>query len=393
MEKSLLRRKELQVASVSDKPWGDFSQADYSDEQWAKAALVDRGSDVQGKQRYALPVREPDGTLNRNAVHAAAGSHGIAAVKGIDGAQRKSVARKLVSLYKSELKEDPPESLESLAGEAESAADEAAEPGQPMSRYRPMWDRVFPLDGIEILTRAKGHPDGRTVEAYAAVFDTEQEILDEHGHYREKLARTSFNKTLKDGAVRRAMCLYHHGFNVVDQKPNPLGQVPIGNPLEIKTDGKGLLTITRYNRSALADAVLESISNGDIKGQSFRGPIFNSTPQRIPRIRRGDPLPLVTRMELGLRDYGPTPNPYYEGATILAVRARELFTSFRALDDEEQAELFRMMLAATQGNEPAPVDTTTAEPAAGPAEPRVHSGRVRVRSNSMAMDLAMMGIK
>lgn len=386
----LLWRKEFVVASVSDTPWGNFSQADYSDEQWKAACLVDRGGDMNGKQRYALPVREPSGTLNRNGVHAAAGGHGIGAVKGIDDAQRKSVARKLVSLYKSELKEDPPESLESLAGEAESAAAEAREP-QQAGRSRDFWDRVFPLDNIEILSRSKGG-DGRTVEAYAAVFNTPQEIMDEHGHYKENITPTAFNRALSHGAISRALCLYHHGMNVVDQKPNPLGQVPLGTPLDIRADRKGLLTITRYNKSDLADAVLASIGNGDIKAQSFRGPIYDSNPRRVPRVRRGESLPTVTRTELGLRDYGPTPNPYYTDATIVAVRARNLFEEMMDLEQEERAELYRMMLATTRDGDSELVVAATSNPEPGTQDSRMHSRRAKVRSNAMSMELAMLGI-
>jgi HK97 family phage prohead protease len=363
------------VATVSDTPWGNFSQADYSPEQWKKACLVDTGQGDEGsKGRYKLPVREPGGALNRNGVHAAAGGHGIGAVDGITEDERRKVAKELVSMYTGDLKEEPPPSLEKLAG-VESAAEDAAE-GR---RAREVWERVYPLDGIKVLTRAQGYGDGRTVEAYAAVFDQPQEIIDEHGHYRERIARSAFNKTISDGALRRAMCLYHHGFNVVDTKPNPLGQVPLGRPLEIKADGKGLLTVTRYNKSELADAVLEAIRNEDIRGQSFRGAIYGSDPRKIPRTRRGEALPLVTRTELGLRDYGPTPTPYYDGAEIVAVRARDLFSRIESLSDEERAELFRMMLAATRETEPEPF-TSTAESAAGPEEPVIddHSRRARV---------------
>jgi len=72
------------------------------------------------------------------------------------------------------------------------------------ARQRDYFDRAFPLEGIEILSRAKGG-DGRTVEAFAAVFDVPQEIRDEHGHYRERIAATAFNKTLADGAISRAL--------------------------------------------------------------------------------------------------------------------------------------------------------------------------------------------
>ncbi len=250
---------------------------------------------------------------------------------------------------------------------------------------REYFDRSYPLEGIEILSRAKGG-DGRTVEAYAAVFDVEQEIHDEHGAYREKNAHSAFNMTINSGAAMRALPLYHHGLNVVDGKPNPLGQVPLGSPLDIRADGRGLLTVTRYNRTELADSVLEAIRAGDIRAQSYRGRIYKSNPMRVPKVRRGEALPLVTRLELGLLDYGPTPRPYYDGASIVAVRAaREIFSDIAGLDEAERAELFRMMLATTR-HEPEPA-TATANPAAGTEEPRdAHSGRkelLRLRAEAV----------
>ena len=52
--------------SVSDKAW-NYSQADYSIDEWRAACLIDMGTgDPATKGRYKVPVREPDGTLNRN---------------------------------------------------------------------------------------------------------------------------------------------------------------------------------------------------------------------------------------------------------------------------------------------------------------------------------------
>ena len=259
-------------------------------------------------------------------------------------------------------------------------------PDEPATdkRNREVWSRTFALDDIKILTRAQGHGDGRTVEAYAAVFNVPQEIQDEHGHYMETNHPTVFNKTLADGAITRAMCLYHHGMNVVDSKPNPMAQVPLGRPLEIKPDSKGLLTVTRYNKSDLADSVLESIKNGDIRAQSFRGRIYRSNPERIPRVRHGQPLPNVTRMELGLSDYGPTPRPYYADAGIVAVRAQDLMSDIEQMDPEERAELLRMLGATPE--EPAPEPTP--DTGAGTEEPPVHSARshlLRLKAEALFM--------
>lgn len=178
--------------------------------------------------------------------------------------------------------------------------------------------RSWALDGIEILRAADGHGDGRTVKAYATPFDVPTEITDQHGHYMEVIDRVAFNRTLSHG-IDRVGVFYHHGLTI-HGTPSDLGSIPIGSPVEVKPDGKGLLTVTRYNQSPMAEGVLEAIRNGDIRGYSFRGRIFRSTPNRVPRAR-GSELPTVRRMELGLTEYGPTPTPAYQGASIEAIRS------------------------------------------------------------------------
>jgi len=107
----------LAVKAVSDKPWAQFTQADYTPAQWAAACLIDTGvGAADSKGRYRLPVREPSGALNRAGVHAAAGGHGVGAVSGVSAEVKAAAARKLVALYRSDLGEDPPESLLRMAG-------------------------------------------------------------------------------------------------------------------------------------------------------------------------------------------------------------------------------------------------------------------------------------
>lgn len=98
-------------AAVSDRPWSDFTQADYTDQQWRDACLITGPT----KSDCKLPVREPDGTLNRNAVHAAASR--LSQVQG----DKAGAASKLRGLYK-QLGETPPDSLR----EAEDAEFRAA---------------------------------------------------------------------------------------------------------------------------------------------------------------------------------------------------------------------------------------------------------------------------
>lgn len=113
------RRAEL-ATSTSD-PW-DGSPARFSDQQYARACVLDRGSEAgAAKERYSLPVREPSGTLNANGVHAAAGR--ISSIKGASDTQKRAAARKLISAYRS-LGETAPPALQKLAAASTKMSEE-----------------------------------------------------------------------------------------------------------------------------------------------------------------------------------------------------------------------------------------------------------------------------
>lgn len=226
--------------------------------------------------------------------------------------------------------------------------------------------RSYPLEDIQIDPGG----DGRTVTAYAAIFDSPYEVVDRHGHYMEVVERSAFNRTLNGAGRNAAACLYNHGMTV-HGTPDALASVPLGKPLEIRADTKGLITVTRYNDSPLADAVLSSIRNGDITSQSFRGQAFRSSPTRVPRVRDGEALPIVTRHELGLLDYGPTPMPVNAAAAILAVRSLPaLLADVEDLDEDDRAELIRRLAPTTPPVEADPVDEpATPDPGLGAEDP------------------------
>jgi HK97 family phage prohead protease len=181
-----------------------------------------------------------------------------------------------------------------------------------------MSTRTVALDDI----RVRSGGDGRTVEAYAAVFGTDSEIHDQDGHYLERIDHNAFTRTLGHRG-NDFRVFYNHGMTL-HGTPSERGSMPIGTPLEVRADGRGLLTVTRYNRTPLADEVLEAINNGDIRGQSFTGRMIRSTPDRGPFRKRGGKLTTVTRQEIALIEYGPTPLPAYADAAILGVRAAQL---------------------------------------------------------------------
>lgn len=246
-----------------------------------------------------------------------------------------------------------------------------------------LFARQFPLTNIEIARSG----DGRTVEAYAAVFDTPTYINDEFGEYEEVIARTAFNRTLAHG-ISRIGVFYHHGMTLFGT-PSELGSVPIGHPVDVRADAKGLFTLTRFNQTPLADSVLEAIRNGDIKGYSFRGAIYQSTPNKVPRRKPGQSMPRVTRTELGLREYGPTPTPAYPEAAILALRSLNL-------NDEQRTQLVRIFSATTLETDSVPNLATSQGELGAEDSHDVHSRRQRqlkARANRMRAELLSRGLK
>jgi phage head maturation protease len=233
--------------------------------------------------------------------------------------------------------------------------------------------RSFPLEDARI--RSGG--DGRTVEAYAAVFDVPTEIHDSDGHYNELIDRVAFNKAISDAAPNgnrttwRVGVFYNHGKTLYGT-PSERGSMPVGTPLEIKPDSRGVFTVTRYHRTELADEALEGIREGSLPGYSFQGQFLRSTAvdgagknlTRVPRggFRPGSNGQLVTvrRMESSLREYGPTPFPAYDLAVVTGMRAENAAHLLNTLDPTERAQLIELLRDGT------PLDTPEEEPSTEP---------------------------
>lgn len=221
----------------------------------------------------------------------------------------------------------------------------------------------------DIVIRSDG--DGRTVEAYAAVFDTPAEIRDRDGHYNEILSRSSFDKTINDRGTNFGV-FYNHAMTMHGTPDGNLS-VPIGVPLEVSRDEKGVFTATRYLDNPLADAVLDGIKQRAIRGQSFTGRTIKSARQRAST--RGS-LPTIVRNEIAMKEYGPTVFPSYVEATILATRSNVSFLEELADLAPEDIERFRQMLGLATPLEPAGTEGT-ATAAAHVEEPHSHSARQR----------------
>lgn len=246
--------------------------------------------------------------------------------------------------------------------------------------------RAVSLDDIHI--RAGG--TGRDVVAYAAVWMTPTEIVDSDGHYREQNAPESMTKSIADRAGR-IFSVYNHG-KTLSGTPSDIHSVPLGKPLEIRADSKGLLTVTRYNKDAETERILEAIRSGSLTGMSYTGVFLRSDPPR-PRFERYAPdrngdLTLVTRQEIAVIEYGPTPIPAYAEAAVIGVRSGRL-----AIDEtDEQPPRETITIAAppaTPAADVIPEAATTSGRTAAPepeAEPQPHSAAPNTQNRSTSVE-------
>lgn len=201
--------------------------------------------------------------------------------------------------------------------------------------------------------------DGRTVTAYAAVFGQQAEIRDHDGHYDEQINPAAFNKVLaRSGSLGNVQVHFNHGLTLWGT-PSDRYSMPVGVPLEIKPDGRGLLTRTRYAKTELGDEVLQLWIDGVIRGQSFRGATMQS---RTLTGSGPNGRPVIERLQLGLREYGPTPNPAYADAGLVAIRST-LLTQYAELTEEERAELAALLAAGATDLNPDPLLVPDADPA------------------------------
>jgi phage head maturation protease len=201
--------------------------------------------------------------------------------------------------------------------------------------------RSYPLEDAHIVTRAQGDGSGRLVEAYCAVFDEPAEIHDHQGHYEEDIDRSAFNKRIADVERSRAgyglvKCHYNHALTI-HGTPSERFSTPVAVTRHISAEPRGVLTRAYYLDTPLGNEILEMWREGAITAQSFTGAIIRSTPELRPGDKyrpRGGQLTRVRRLELGLKEFGPTPFPAYAGAELVGVRMSPPGT-FAAADGEE----------------------------------------------------------
>lgn len=116
-------------AAFSTTPWSNFKESDYDLQQWQSACLIKPSTPTQSKADYKIPVKEPNGTYNKNGIHAAAAA--LAGARGGVQASDTQIAaakKKLVGLY-SRMGETPPESISGKAKHSDLIDDVLAHHG------------------------------------------------------------------------------------------------------------------------------------------------------------------------------------------------------------------------------------------------------------------------
>lgn len=309
--------------AVSDSPWAQFSQSDYTPQQWAKAALIDtQAGSPDDKSRYKLPVLEPNGALNRNGVHAAAAR--IDQVDGISAEAKAAAARKLISLYR-EMGETPPDSLTSMANGG--------------GRSAPAVERIFTRVDVQLL-EARSGKGNRTIGGYAAVFNRPSDNL---GGFIERIDNRFFNKSKADNWPA-VVCRYNHADEFL------LGTTRAGT-LRLSLDGTGL--DYAVDLPECRSDVYELVSRGDISQSSFA---FQAFEDDWGMSDQG--YPLRTLVSGRLIDVAPVNIPAYRDATVgLRSLASHMSAPIEDINQLAQCDELRKLFVRTDIDGGAPKRT------------------------------------
>lgn len=108
---------------------------------------------------------------------------------------------------------------------------------------------------------SRSSDDGRTLEGYAAVFDSPTRIRGWEGDFEETIRSGAFTRSLKE---RTPVLQYDHG------KDARVGSVPIGAIEDLREDGKGLFVRARLYDNPVVEPVRQAIAGRSIRGMSFR---------------------------------------------------------------------------------------------------------------------------
>jgi HK97 family phage prohead protease len=338
--------------AISNKTW-DGAESRFTDSQYESSCVLDRRDsgeewkDKGPKFRCFLPILEPNGDLNRDAVKAAAER-----LTKIDGFTEGSMAAAKVSLRAAygELGETLPDSLR----EKQSVGHDQWGVATGVARHGEVAIRMDNSSEWAVREASDGSDSLGTLTGHFSVFDRWTEINNFfEGRFLEQVAPGAFTKTFNENRTGMR-CLLNHG------KDPSVGMKPLGPIRELDQDATGArydvdLLDTSYNRD-----IVPGLKAGQY-GASFRFQVIreevNSDPGRSDHNPEG--IEERTIKECLVREFGPvTFGAYAEATAGLRSLNEELFDleiGFRSLDPAAAAAFVNHL----RGGAPAPARRST----------------------------------
>lgn len=150
--------------------------------------------------------------------------------------------------------------------------------------------------------------DGRTLDGYAAVFNSPTRIRDMQGDFDETILPGAFQRSI---SRRMPVLQFDHG------KDPRIGSTPIGKIDALSEDSRGLHVRARLFAHPDVDRVREAIAEGAITGMSFR---FGVPQGGDTWTRRAGDVDLREIRDADTHELGPVVFPAYD-ATSVSVRS------------------------------------------------------------------------
>jgi HK97 family phage prohead protease len=146
--------------------------------------------------------------------------------------------------------------------------------------------------------------DGRTLEGYAAVFNSTARIKDMQGDFDEVILPGAFKRSLEQ---RMPVLQFDHG------KDPRIGGVPIGTIERLAEDSRGLHVRARLFTHPDVERVREAIAGKAVKGMSFRFAIAKGGDKWTSR---GGDVDLREIREAETHELGPVVFPAYDHTSV-----------------------------------------------------------------------------
>lgn len=192
---------------------------------------------------------------------------------------------------------------------------------------------------LDVCTRSFGFEfeergaDGRTLEGYAAVFNSPTKIRDLGGDFEETIRPGAFKRSL---ATRTPILQWDHG------KDPRVGTVPIGSIENLSEDSQGLHVRARLFDNEAVKPVQQAIAAKAVKGMSFR---FGVPDGGDTWTRRSGAVDLREIGDADVHELGPVAFPAYDNTTVSVRSLDDARTLLAGLDIAERRALLRELAA------------------------------------------------